>query len=78
MVVLPENLFINLIDVDLQHQIADASELDTDAAEVLRALLGDGLTIFQNNLAEWTTENFDGKKILFYRGKNYIPKDLSL
>ena len=78
MVVLPENLFINLIDVDLQHRIDDANELDADAAEVLRALLGGGPTTFRNDLAEWTTENFNGKKVLFYRGKNYIPKDLSL
>ena len=76
MVVLPKNLFVNLIDVNLQHWIADASELDADATEVLRALLGGGPTTFQNNLAEWTTENFNGKKVLFYRGKNYIPKDL--
>ena len=77
-VVLPESLFMNLIDVDLQQQIADASELDANAAEVLKALLGGGPTAFWNNLAEWTMENFNGKKILFYKGKNYIPKNLSL
>ena len=69
---------MNLIHVDLQQQIADASELDADATEVLRALLGGGPTAFWNDLREWMTENFNGKKILFYKGKNYIPKNLSL
>ena len=78
MVVLPESLFVNLIDVDLQQWITDANELDADAAKVLKALLGGGPTAFWNDLAEWTTENFDGKKVLFYKGKNYIPKNLSL
>ena len=77
-VVLPESLFINLIDVNLQQQITDASELDADTAKVLKALLGGGPTTFRNDLAEWTTENFNGKKVLFYKGKNYIPKNLSL
>ena len=77
-VILPESLFVNLIDVDLQQQITDANELDADAAKVLKALLGGGPTAFWNDLAEWMTENFNGKKVLFYKGKNYIPKNLSL
>ena len=77
-VILPESLFMNLIDVNLQQQIADASELDADTADVLKALLGGGPTAFRNDLAEWMTEDFKGKKVLFYRGKNYIPRNLSL
>ena len=78
MVILSENLFINLIDIDLQQCIAMANESDANTAEVLKALLGSRPTAFQNDQSDWTTENFDGKKILFYKGKNYIPKDLSL
>ena len=77
-VVLPEDLFMNLMDVDLQQRIANASELDVDAADVLKALLGGGPTAFQNDLAEWTTEDFKGKKVLFYKGKNYILGNQSL
>ena len=77
-VILPEDLFMNLMDVDLQQWIANASELDANAADVLKALLGGGPTAFQNDLAEWTTEDFKGKKVLFYKGKNYIPGNLSL
>jgi hypothetical protein len=77
-VVLPDSLFVNLLDLDLQQRIADADGLDADAAAVLQALLGNGPTTFRNDLADWTTENFDGKQILFYQGRNYIPKDLAL
>ena len=77
-VVLPDHLFLNLINVDLQQRIADADTLDTDAADVLNALLGRGPTALRHDLSDWTTEDFNGKRILFYKGKNYIPKDLSL
>ena len=31
-----------------------------------------------SKLEEWTTEQFEGKNILFYQGRNYIPNDLEL
>ena len=77
-VVLPEHLFVNLIDVDLQRRIAQADELDANAGEILKVLLGAGPTTLRNDLSDWTTEDFHGKPILFYKGKNYIPKDLDL
>ena len=30
------------------------------------------------NLEEWTTEEFEGQNILFFKGKNYIPDDIAL
>ena len=77
-VVLPEHLFVNLIDVDLQERIANANELNVDMANVLQTLLGNGPTTLRNDLSDWTTEEFKGKQILFYKGKNYIPKDITL
>ena len=77
-VVLPEHLFVNLIDVDLQDRIANANELNADMANVLQTLLGNGPTTLQNDLSDWTTEEFKGKQILFYKGKNYIPKNTAL
>jgi hypothetical protein len=35
-VMLPEEMFVNLIDVDLQERIAAANDLDGNAAEMLR------------------------------------------
>ena len=41
-------------------------------------LLGKGPTNLKQDLSDWTTEDFEGKSILFYQGKNYIPKDYDL
>ena len=44
----------------------------------MEALLGNGPTTLQHNLEDWKLETIDSKKILFYKEKNYIPKDSSL
>ena len=78
MIMLEENLFLNLLDLDLQEQIASGKELDFDAVEALEALLGNGSTTLWHDLEDWRLETVDDKKVLFYKGKNYIPKDGSL
>ena len=60
-VLLPEDLFINLLDIDLQNQILD-----------------EGPTNMQNDLADWKIEGVDGQRAIFYKAKNYIPKDQEL
>ena len=74
-VLLLDWLFINLIDIELQREIANTNNLDMDATAVIMLLLGKGPTNFKQDLSDWTTEDFEGKSILFYQGKNYIPKD---
>jgi hypothetical protein len=41
-VILPEHLFVNLIDMELQKKIANAKNLDYDAAEAIKELLEQG------------------------------------
>ena len=77
-VMLPDNLFINLIDTDLQERISKAEDLDKDASDAIQLLLETGPTTVQKELADWTIEDFKGRNILFYKGKNYIPKDTEL
>ena len=38
-VMLPDEMFVNLIDMDLQNQIAIANDLDSDVAQALKLLL---------------------------------------
>jgi len=76
--ILPDSLFINLIDTELQQQIADSKNLDTNAAEALKLLLEDGPTELTDDLTDWTTEDLNGKPMLFYQGRQYIPKDDNL
>ena len=75
MTMLPEKLFINLIDTDLQNRIANCKMFDKDATDALTTLLEQGPTMVQNALNDWTMEEFEGNTVLFYKGKNYIPQD---
>ena len=52
--------------------------MDTDATATIMLLLGKGPTDLKRDLSNWTTEDFEGKSILFYQGKNYILKDYDL
>ena len=47
-------------------------------ANILQTLLGNGPTTLRNDLSDWSTETFKDKQVLFYKGKNYIPKDTTL
>ena len=84
MVLLPDKLFgstaitIHLINTDLQRKIVDSNDLDEEAARAIEFLLRKGPPSLQKDLDDWTTQEFEGKKVLFYQGKNYIPKDYEL
>ena len=71
-------LFINLIDTELQEQILSYERFDSNAMEALKTLLEEGPTTIQNQLSDWTTERIDGKQVLYYQGKNYIPQNEEL
>jgi len=72
MILLPENLFINLIDINLQQRIAEVTSMDKDAETALLLLLNG------HNIDDWTLERFEDRNILFYQGRNYIPLDKEL
>ncbi len=74
----PNNLFINLIDLDLQRRIAASDSYDWAAANAIKLLQADGPTEAQADLSDWTIEHDDNKPILFYRDKCYIPKDIDI
>ena len=78
MTMLPENLFINLIDMDLQRQIANCETRDKDATEALTILINKDRVILNNELNNWEVEKFEGKPILFFKGKNYVPQNEEL
>ena len=68
MTMLPDSLFINLIDTELQERIALCNTMDKDAIDALSTLLGDP-NITRHELEDWTLEKFNGKNILFFKGK---------
>ena len=73
-----DELFISLIDTELQEQILTCEKLDSNAMEALKVLLEEGPTTIRHQLPDWTVERVKGKQVLYYRGKNYIPKDEEL
>jgi len=75
---LPDNLFINLINVELQQKIANSTDMDIDTTDALKALLGQAPNNLRKDLEDWAIDTFDEKNILFYQGKNYIPKNYEL
>ena len=49
---LPDNLFVNLIDIDLQHRIAASDSYDWTAADAIKLLQADGPVEAQTNLSD--------------------------
>ena len=78
MIMLPENMFINLFDTNLQERILNRKELDIDVKSAIEMLLQEGPTSLKNDLEDWKIKEVDGRKTIFYKGKNYIPKDQEL
>ena len=71
-------IFVNLIDTDLQERITIANDLDGNAAEALKLLLEKVPAEVTTGLEDWRLENTNGRNILYYKEKNYIPKDTEL
>lgn len=78
LVMLPDNLFLNLIDLDLQKRITECSVFDSDATEALKTLLESDSNTIRSELEDWSLEKVNNEKVLFYKGKNYIPQDTTL
>ena len=75
---LPENMFINLLDTNLQERILNRKELDIDMKNAMKKLLQEGPTSLKNDPKDWKVKEIDGRKTIFYKEKNYIPKDQEL
>ena len=78
MIMLPDNMFLNIIDMDLQQKIAMMDDLDGSAAEALKLLLETAPTSMTKRLEDWKIKTTNGRNILFFKGKNYIPRNMDL
>ena len=66
---LPDNLFINLIDLDLQKHITNCKDMDRDATEALTLLLEQKPATLKNNLEDWTLERWMTRTFYSLKGK---------
>ena len=69
---LPEGLFLNLLDITLQDRVLDLGEVDDflKAFSITHPPFG--------NTDDWKLEAVGGRNTLFYKGRNYVPNDLNL
>ena len=77
-IMLTKDMFINLLDANLQERIFNGKELDIDVKNAMETLLEEGPTSLKNDLEDWKIEEVEGRKTIFYKRKNYIPKDQEL
>ena len=52
-ILLPENMFINLMDLDLQDRIANTDKYDYDVKNTLELLLENGPNSLRQDLEDW-------------------------
>ncbi len=59
--VLPDHLFVNVLDTELQERILNGKELDWDVKNAIETLLNDGPSSLRNDLQDWKIKDIDGK-----------------
>ena len=69
---------MNLLDVNLQKRILNAKDLDTDIKNTIKTIQRKGPMNLLNDISDWKIEEINGQKMIFYQGKNYIPRDQEL
>jgi hypothetical protein len=62
-IVLPEHLFVNLIDMELQKKIANAKNMDYNVAEAIKELLEQGPSEAKKDLMDWEVK--ESKKKMY-------------
>ena len=73
-VLLPESMFVNLIDTKLHEHIGDSSKSDLLVLQHLQTSLEDIPAAFRSRLSDWKFDNH----ILTYKGRVYVPLEDSL
>ena len=77
-VMLPDSMFVDLIDTELQQRIVNSNDFDKTAADALKLLLERGPTTMTIGLEDWTLDTSNSRNVLFYKGRNYIPQNNEL
>ena len=72
-VILPDHLFISLIDADLQDQLSSGLSLDNYAQKLIKDLEMDS-----PSTEHWTFLQNKEALALFFKGKQYVPADIEL
>ena len=66
------------MDIDLQQRIANTHSHDEEVTKALLTIMEQGPHTLRQELGDWTIEKFENKDIVFFKGKNYIPRNDNL
>jgi hypothetical protein len=75
---LPDGLFLNLLDINLRDRITKNKDYDFNVTRAIELLQEEGPTSIQNDLEVRKIEEVNDQKTIFYKGKQYVPKDQEL
>ena len=67
-ILLPDDLFVNLLDTELQDRILEACNIDHNILEVLDQLLNSDISGLLKDLDDWKVEKMDKGNAIFYQG----------
>ena len=73
-VLLPDTMFVRLIDTELRDLITNNEQHDTVILKAIWALQGGKQLPMNSKIDDWTFEN----GLIFYKDKCYVPNDLDL
>ena len=68
MILLSEDLFVNLLDMELQDRILGARDVDHNVSEALDQLLNSDISNLSKDLDDWKVEKTDKGNAIFYQG----------
>ena len=68
MILLPDDLFVNLLDTKLQDRILEACNIDHNVSEALDQLLNSDISNLLKDLDDWKVEKTDKGNAIFYQG----------
>jgi hypothetical protein len=68
----------SFININLRDRIMKTKEYDFDITKAIELLQEEGSTSIQNDLEDWKIEEVNDQKTIFYKQKQYVPKDQEL
>uniref|UniRef100_A0A0W0G2W5 Reverse transcriptase-rnase h-integrase n=1 Tax=Moniliophthora roreri TaxID=221103 RepID=A0A0W0G2W5_MONRR len=73
-VMLPDRLFVNVIDTELKTMLEGALPSDEFLQMTIESLIEKRMPPIKSSLQDWQTEG----NLLFYKDRIYVPNDLTL
>ena len=73
-VLLPDTMFVRLIDTELKDLIANNDRLDNVILDAIQAMQNGERLPMNSRMNDWKLDS----GLIFYKGKCYVPNDLEL